>query len=93
MKQILESSEVFMSYAQIDYCYYAIENILKELGINNKRTSLEALIDKACSYNQNKEKTKEVIGFVETIIENKKKIEADFSADEKTLEQLKELLG
>jgi len=89
MKNILESPDTLAIVAEIDYYYFLIEEANKKF--NKPITGIELMIDKATGYD--KERTnqfrKTLINYVRQIIKRKKKIEADYSADEKFLEELK----
>lgn len=75
--------------ATIDYCYW-------KLGVLNKRLSrpksnIEKLVDKTCGYNETKDTKKEVISLIEQIIESKKAIGADYSGNNKSLDEIKRI--
>ncbi len=91
MKNILESGEVFEAYAVIDFCYFELQEIGKELS--KPQHALEIMIDNSTGYREarNKELTETSISLLEQVIENKKIVEADYSGDLKTLNKLKEL--
>jgi hypothetical protein len=91
MKNIFESPEVMAAYAQIDCCYFLIEEAAKRF--DKPRTGIELMIDKATGYDKAIEKKFQeyIIELLEQIIDCKKKIEADYSGDEKFLDELKNL--
>ena len=91
MKNIFESPEVMAAYAQIDCCYFLIEEAAKRF--DKPRTGIELMIDKATGYDKALEAKyrEQLIDLVGQIIECKKKIEADYSGDEKFLEELKNI--
>jgi hypothetical protein len=88
MKQMYESSEVFQLYAQIDYCHYMLEEINNQLG--RSLSPIEQMVDSATGYGEVriKEYAKNAIELLKTIIDCKKKIEADYSKDEEALNAL-----
>lgn len=83
MKNILESPETFESYARIDYCYYRISQIYKN---DKKLTPIDKMIYQATGYDKKKES--EIIDLLKEIINSKKLIDADYSGDEKTLNEI-----
>ena len=91
MKNILESPEVMGAYATIDASYYLLKDLLKELQV--KRSPIEVMVDDATGYGADKlaKQKKEATELLKTVIENKKIIEADYSDDEKALNQIREL--
>lgn len=90
MKSIMESAEVFEAYAQIDYCYYALKEVQNDLA-KSSRSPLEIMIDNATGYGAEKDKecVEICISLLETIIDNKKIVEADYSGDEIMLGKLR----
>jgi len=92
MRDILESEEVMTAYITIDLCYYQIQGIRKEM--EKPSSTIERAIDEATGYGKvrNRECMINLIERFESIIENKKIIEADYSADQKTLDRISELL-
>lgn len=91
MKYIISSPEVFNAYAAIDFAYAGLEDLQNELAI--PVPTINAMVDKATGYDkiQNKKTIKTAISLIETVIKNKKIIEADYSGDEKFLNELKSL--
>lgn len=87
----MESSEVFGAYVQIDYCYYMINELKRRMEI--PLSPLEKMIDVATGYGKAKtqEDIKTCINLLQTIIENKKIIEADYSYDQEMIDGLSEL--
>lgn len=89
MKNLFESPEAFEAYAIIDFCYYGLKKINEEM--EQPKNGVEIMIDEATGYG--KAKTKEwidaSISLLEQIIENKKKVDADYSGDAKMLEEVK----
>jgi hypothetical protein len=94
MKSIFESAEVMAAYAEIDFGYLRLKMLNEELQKEKPLTPIEAMIDKATGYDkvQYSELKRDMSDILETIIKNKKFIEADFENDEKALEQLKNML-
>lgn len=88
MKNMFENEEVFQAYAQIDYCYWGIKELQKDL--NKPRSPIEMAIDVATGYDKHvvKENKSAVIELLKTIIKCKKLIEADYSGDEKALNEI-----
>jgi len=90
MDYILKDSKTFQMYVMIDLYYAGLQNIQDELSKRNKRTPIEIMIDKVSGFE--KKQTKELIiyaiSFVKKIIKLKKKIKADYSNDEKMLNEL-----
>jgi len=88
MKNILEISDTFQLYAQIDCCYFMIEQIKNEL--DKPLSPMHRLIDINTGYesHKTKEHTKNAIELLRQVIECKKKIEADYSTDKKFMNQL-----
>ena len=84
---MFESSEVFEAYAMIDYGYFLLKKINKQLG---RKSPTEKMIDRATGFD--KEQIKQGIEVMDLIIENKKKIEADHSKEVEFRGQLMELL-
>lgn len=92
----MDSPEVFEAYARIDFRYYGIKELLKELKASDiGKSPIDLMIDRATGYSQeqNRQRIKVGIELLKGIIEDKKFIEADTSADEKTLSELKSLLS
>lgn len=89
MKNIFESGEVFEAYARIDLRYYGIEQLSKDL--NKPRSPLEIMIDEQTGYGKekNRKDIKTAIELIKGIIADKKIIEADYSGDEKFLNELR----
>ena len=88
MKSIFESGEIMGYYAQIDYCYIMLKELYADFS--KPLSPIEQRIDMATGHSKDKtKKTKEaVIELLKTIIDCKKKIEADYSNDEKALRAL-----
>ena len=88
MKEPFESRETLEAYAIIDGCYYLIEEEYKQLS--KPVSPIIKAIDRATGYE--KELTKEAKERLKicltTIIQYKTKIEADFSRDQKFLNEL-----
>jgi hypothetical protein len=88
MKNIMESSETFDAYAEIDLCYYLLkmlyENVSKEIAPINK------MVDDATGKTQSEltENRETAINLLTRIITAKKIIEADYSGDETMLSKL-----
>lgn len=91
MKDIYESGEVMGLYSQIDLCYYMLDGIHKHL--QRPLAPIERLIDNQTGYgkDQNKKAINDSIGLLLIIIKCKKKVEADYQADERLLKELKAL--
>ena len=91
MKNILESSETFQAYAIIDYCYYRLKKLNKE--VSKPKDGLSLMIDKATSFSehQNKKWIETSIELLQQIIESKKLIEANYENDSKMLAEIEEL--
>src|SRR5688572_32924883 len=91
MKNMFESEKVFTAFAVIDYCYVMIEEIHKKHSV--PRGGIVAMIDAVTGYDNHRynEAKNTTISLLKTVIKNKKIIEADYSNDEKFLEQLKKL--
>lgn len=91
MKNIFESGEVMGIYSELDFYYYRIAQLEREL--NKSRSPIEIMIDGATGADvENSIKIKnEVIVFLKNIIECKKKIEADYVAEEKLIQNLQTL--
>jgi len=89
MKNRFESEEVFTAYATIDAGYYMISEIKKDFDL--VKHPIIASIDKATGYDKaySKEKAEQVISIIEDVISAKKVIDADYSADEKLISDLK----
>jgi hypothetical protein len=81
MKRLFESSETFSAHATIDGCYFAIDQIYKELKQINPKTII--MTDDIC---------RSLIRFVNCIIKNKKKIDADYSGDKEFLIEFKKVI-
>lgn len=93
MKSIFESPEVMAAYAQIDCCYFLIDEAEKRF--DKPRTGIELMIDKATGYDKEIEKKfrEQLIELLKQIIDCKRLIEADYSGDEKFLNELNNLGG
>ncbi len=92
MKDLTESQETFAAYATIDAGYY----MLKELQKGNRKTlsAIESAIDKATGYDGGlKEVIASAILILKDIIKAKVFIEADFTGDQKMLDELQGLLS
>lgn len=89
MKNMWSDSETFEAYATIDCCYFMISK-LKE-GLNETKPTNDELIGFANGANGT-EFSKTVDAFIhllKQIISFKKKINADYSVDSKTLKELR----
>lgn len=91
MKDILESGKVFELHAQIDCCYWLISEANKELS--KHRSPIKSAIDKVTGYEaaQVIKIRESVIEYLGQIIDCKKKIDADYSGDEVTMNKLIEM--
>lgn len=91
MKNIIESSKTFNSFATIDFCYYELNKLIKEL--NTPKNGLHIMIDIATGFSeyQNKKHIENAIKLLKQIIKEKKKIEANYENDVKTLNKIIEL--
>lgn len=89
MKNVFHSPEIFHAYAMIDLCYYELNEIYKDAS--KPKDAITMMIDKATGYSksQDKKRVKKSIELLESIIENKKIIGADFESDIKTLNEIK----
>lgn len=76
--------------ATIDYCYWRLNKLKEQLS--KPKSTMERLVDKACGYNEVEEVKKEAIALLESIIESKKAIGADYSGDSEFLDKLKKRL-
>lgn len=94
MKNIFESGEVMVAYAEIDLAYYQLQEIAKKSLDNKPKSGLDVMIDKATGYGKAKdiETIKSLIACHECIIANKKFIEADYSDNKKLKKELENLL-
>lgn len=93
MIPIGHSAEIMAAYAEIDLAYYMLEDIIKNPHPNAPKNGIEAMIDKTSGYGKvrNLETIDSTIMWLESIVENKKIIEASFDGDLKALEEAKEL--
>ena len=73
--------------ATIDYRYGRLEKLNETLS--KSKSTMEQLVDKACGYNEVEVVKKEAIALLESIIESKKAIGADYSGDSEFLDKLK----
>ena len=91
MKELFESKETFEAYAIIDGCYYLIEQEYKQLS--KPVSPIIKAIDRATGYESEltKEAKTRLITCLTTIIQYKKKIDADYSKDENFLTEIKNL--
>lgn len=78
MKNIAESPEVFAAFAEIDVCYYLLKDIESRM---KPRTGIQIMIDNATGHNPFIETAKSALTLIDTIIEKKKFVEADYSGD------------
>ncbi len=87
-KHILESSESFEKYAQIDCCYFLIKQAQADL--DKPLSPMHKMIDITTGYEKHRisEMRKKIIELLEQIIECKKIIESDYSGDEKFMNEL-----
>lgn len=83
MKHILDSPEVFETYARIDYAYWRLQKVYSKLF---DKSPIEGMIDKATGYDN--QLLNEAISIIEDIIRNKELIEADTARDREMLEQI-----
>lgn len=88
MKPIFESKKVFQAYAEIDFCYFMLHEYSKKYF--KAKAPIIEMVDSACGYNRTKEEAKVTMGYLKQIIKCKKLIDADYSGDEKTLNEIKE---
>ena len=90
MKNVLQSKSTFQAFIEIDFSYFALSEIQKKLNEQAPKNGFERAIDEATGYakSQTEKYKKDAIGLIKCIIKNKKKINADYSNDEKTLEGL-----
>jgi len=88
MKPIGESSDVFMAYSRIDFCYYGINEIYQE--ICKPRSPIEKMIDNVTGFadEKYKEQKEATIEMLKEIISSKKIVEADYSSDEELLNKI-----
>ena len=88
MKHILESADIFELYAQIDACYFLLDQNFKQLS--QPRSSIEAMVDNVTGYGKDKhdKMVLESIELINQVIECKKKINAPYAGDEKFLHSL-----
>jgi len=93
MKGILESPEVFESYARHDYWLFILHNVQKEMQ-GRKRTPTEQMIDKATGYSDSVELTylMNVLECLEGTLAEKKIMEAETDQNEDAISQLKTLI-
>ena len=91
MKNLFESPETFEAYAIIDYCYYEIERINEEL--KQPLSPIEKAIDKQTGFDKARIKKykEQTIDLIKEVIKCKKIIDADYSRDEKFLEEIKSI--
>lgn len=91
MKNIAESSEVFMAYANIDAGYYLLKQIHSQLS--EPQDPVIKMIDEQTGYGKQRivEQRKEIATILKGIIKNKKFIEADYKNDELMLSELLKL--
>lgn len=89
MKELFESKETFEAYAIIDGCYYLIEEEYKKLS--QPVSPIIKAIDRATGYEKEMtgEAKERLIICLTTIIQQKKKIDADYKKDEAFLKHLK----
>lgn len=92
MKNMFENAKTFAAFANIDYCYYLIENEYEQ--IEQERAKLNSpiavMIWNATNFAEEKEKehTKTLKSLLRTVIKNKKIVEADYSGDQEFLDKL-----
>ena len=88
MKNIFESAETMAAYAEIDFSYTMLKKIYED---KPSITPLESMIDKATGYDKklisNMKET--ALFLLQSIIDNKKIIEADYSGDQKAYDDIK----
>ncbi len=91
MKNIFESGETMALYAQIDCCYYLINEAHEQLS--RPRTFIEQQIDIATGYDKHRitETRKNIIDLIKQVISCKKKIGAENNVDKKMLTELLKL--
>ncbi len=88
MKSIMESQEVFETYAKIDLAYYGLKMLNEEM--NKPQTPFEKAIDNSTGSGSDRVKKwkEDSIELLNQIIEGKKIIGADFSGDKETLKRV-----
>lgn len=91
---MFESSEIFTAYATISACYYGIGEIEKEVMKMKSRPPIVQMVDEATGYYDAKQKqfTEDTIELLNVIIENKKIIEDDYTAEKDLIGELIKLL-
>lgn len=89
MKGVLESEESCGAHGAIGYCYWRLEQIDKEM--EKPRAPIDVIVDRATGRRETQEKEwfAETVFLLEAVIENKKIIEADYSADANMLNTIK----
>lgn len=76
-------------YAIIDFSYWRIKEITEKL--EETKSQIAVLVDNTCEHDEMKEIQNEVRSLFELIIDSKKKIGEDYSAESKYLEEIKTL--
>lgn len=91
MKSIFESGEIMGYYAEIDLYQYFLKELYVKMKNIKPLSPIEIAIDKATGHNELYEIKKEAIKILKVIIKLKVKIDADYSADEKALIEIKKI--
>lgn len=85
-----ETLKYLKTVEKIDFAYFALSQIQSELNAIKPKNGLEAMIDKATGYGE--EKIKELkdalVIQVKVIINNKQKLGYDISTEERLLQEL-----
>lgn len=92
MKNMWESKESFTAYATIDYCYWRLGELQK--AMNKPTDAISQMVDKATGFDKKRDKDiyEEIKDLCESIIENKKIINADYADTEMMLNATVEML-
>lgn len=92
MRHFQENAETFEAQANIDCCYYMLNETLK--GLSKPKTPIEIMIDDATGFSKSMTEKARLgaIGLLKQIIENKKFMKADYAADVETLKEIQALV-
>lgn len=92
MRYFLENSKMFEAQANIDFCYYMLNETLK--GLSKPKAPIEIMIDSATGFSKAMTEKARLcaIDLLGQIIKNKKVMEADYTADAETLKEIQALV-
>lgn len=93
IRNILSSPKVFEAYSRIDFSYFALNQLLKNIEQSMPKTGLDIMIDDATgrSDDEFKEWATDAIKLIKGIIKDKKFLGFNTDSESKKLKELQEL--